>query len=136
MTPPSSIPHGATALLLVVGWASAWQNGVVPSTLSYATGPYSPDAFLWASQLSMAVDPVMAVLALRYRAAGSLLFGLVALWTLLGSYTVVLALRSPNPPMQGTAAGVVVVVGVAVGRAALLSYTKTMANFWLKRKAG
>ena len=31
----------------------------VPSTLSYATGPYGEGAYLWASQLSMAVDPLM-----------------------------------------------------------------------------
>eukprot|EP01052_Picozoa_sp_SAG31_P066761 SAG31_NODE_25550_length_459_cov_0.966667_1_plen_113_part_01 len=95
----------------------------VPSTLSYATGPYGPDVYLWASQLSMAVDPLMALLALRYRAAGKTLLLLVGVWSALGLYTLVLALQSPAPPLRGTGIGTFLVVVASVGRAALLSCT-------------
>jgi hypothetical protein len=30
------------AMLCVVGWASCWQNGIVPAILAFATSPYGP----------------------------------------------------------------------------------------------
>ena len=30
------------AMLYVVGWASCWQNGIVPAILAFATSPYGP----------------------------------------------------------------------------------------------
>eukprot|EP01048_Picozoa_sp_COSAG05_P021408 COSAG05_NODE_3930_length_1769_cov_1.417964_1_plen_423_part_00 len=106
-TPPSSpsrgiddvaalagLEHKERALLLLVGWAACWQNGIVPATLSYATATtYSKSSYLWANSLSLAVDPLANLLPLRYRATPSCaqLGGLTLVWTFLGAYMVAVA---------------------------------------------
>ena len=74
-------------LLLLVGWASCWQNGVVPATLPYATKPYGGSVYLWANSLSLAVDPLANLLPLWYRVRPTVgQMGLLTVcWTMLGS---------------------------------------------------
>ena len=129
--------HGGAdsrAMLLVVGWASGWQNGVVPSILPFATAPYGGGwEYLAANTASMLVDPLASVIPLAYRASPAGVVRITLAWTALGVYSLVVALQSPRPLLiDSPALGGAVIVGTAVCRSAMLSYTKVMANYHLK----
>ena len=84
----------------------------------------------------MLVDPVTSLLPLVYRPSPAGVASIALVWTLLGFYSLLLALQSPHPLFEASPGlGGTVVVGSCVLRAALLAYTKVMANYHLKVSA-
>lgn len=71
---------------------------------------------------------------LVYRPSPTGVIAISVLWSALASYSLLLAVQSPTPLFLSTspALGGAIIVLTCVLRAALLSYTKVMANYHLK----
>jgi hypothetical protein len=75
-----------------------------------------------------------AVVPLAYRPSPIGVVGISVVWTTLASYSLLLAVQSPTPLFLSTSPsfGGAIIVLTCVIRAAMLSYTKVMANYHLK----
>ncbi len=96
-------------------WINALTNGVIPSTQSYSSLPYSNMAYTLSVRLSTVANPVACFMALFLPSQS--LTG-TAILTMLGTagatYQVYLAAMSPLPPLLGTAVGEFLVVSSSI----------------------
>ena len=110
--PQSSLTSSQFAVLLgTVAWVNCLTNGVLPSTQSYSSLPYSNMAYTLSVRLSSIANPLACLLALflhLHSVNGILLLTLTG--TMLSGYQLYLAALSPFPPMLHTVAGEVLSV--------------------------
>ncbi|KAL5022039.1 hypothetical protein ScPMuIL_001194 [Solemya velum] len=111
--------------LLVIAWINALINGVLPSVQSYSCLPYGTSNYHIAVVLSNVANPVACFVAFFIPVASSLVLSIVTLiGTGFGAYIMVLASLSPNPPMNDSVVGSVVMIAVSVLVMLFLTFAK------------
>lgn len=99
--------------LMTIALSQGLCYGFATSIQSYACLPYGNRAYILAIRLGLAINPVVSFLALFVyitSKAGVTLLNLGG--TICAAYTLFLAIKSPFPPLKGTALGEVLVVSL------------------------
>ena len=102
-------------LLGITGWVNALTNGILPSTQSYSSLPYSNMVYTLTVRLSTVANPLACFIALFLPTKSlGVVMGLSMLGTGLSGYQLYLAALSPNPPLLGEWTGDF--LAVSIGR--------------------
>ncbi|KAK0146979.1 Solute carrier family 52, riboflavin transporter, member 3-A [Merluccius polli] len=98
----------------LVVWVNSATNGLLPSVQTYSCMPYGNLAYHLSAALASVANPVVCIAAMFFPNRSLLFLGaLGALGTAFGSYNMAMAALSPCPLLQGSAAGVVIIVSDA-----------------------
>ncbi|XP_061123935.1 solute carrier family 52, riboflavin transporter, member 2 [Syngnathus typhle] len=114
-------------LLALLAVSNALTNGVLPSVQSFTCLPYSTMTFHLSVVLGNIANPLACFLAMFVILRSFPRLGVLSLaGGVFAVYLLVLASRSPCPPLQGTTAGVVLVVASWILFTGLFSYLKVV----------
>lgn len=122
-------------LLFIQTWVSFFQNGVLLSVQSYSCLPYGNVAYHLTVTLSNIAAPLAFFAAFFVPVHNTLILTVeTIISTLIGSYILVLAVLSPDPPLRDATPGVVLVVLAWILFSGLVSHTKASLGtiFWMK----
>lgn len=98
-------------LLVVNAWVNGIENGILFALQSFAAGPYGNETFHISAVGGSIVDPVACFINYFVRVGSSkILVILTIIATGLMAYIAYLAVLSPNPPLKGTIAGIIIMV--------------------------
>ncbi|XP_019729669.1 solute carrier family 52, riboflavin transporter, member 2 isoform X1 [Hippocampus comes] len=114
-------------LLALLAVSNALTNGVLPSVQSFTCLPYGTMTFHLSVVLGNIANPLACFLAMFVILRSSTRLGVLSLaGGAFAAYLMVLASRSPCPPLQGTTTGVVLVVASWIMFTGLFSYLKVV----------
>lgn len=112
-------------LLCIQAWINCLSNGVLPSIQAYASEPYGNKTYHLVATLSSIASALTCFIALWIPCSSSQLVTILAsVYTVLGSYILVLASLSPTPPLYDSDVGSVIIILVSIISGILISYTK------------
>ncbi|NXH13823.1 S52A3 protein, partial [Bucco capensis] len=126
-------PAELSFIYLLIAWASALTNGVLPSVQSYSCLPYGNTAYHLTATLSSMANPLACVVAMILPNRSLTLLGtLTVAGTSFGAYNMAIAVMSPCPLLQQSQWGDVTIVLSWVLFTGTLSYVKVMAGVILR----
>ncbi|XP_072531475.1 riboflavin transporter 2 isoform X2 [Salminus brasiliensis] len=102
-------------IFIILAWANALTNSVLPSIQSYSCLPYGNRAYHWSATMASVANPLACFIAMFYSQRSLVLMGLLtAFGSVFGIYIMGMAVLSPCPLLVNHTAGVVLIVMVAV----------------------
>ncbi|XP_066558817.1 solute carrier family 52, riboflavin transporter, member 3-A [Amia ocellicauda] len=120
-------------IYFLVVWVNCLSNGVLPSVQTYSCMPYGNMAYHLSATLGSMANPVACIIAMFLPKRSLLFLGVLCLFgTGFGTYNMAMAAMSPCPLLQGSAAGVAVIVLSWVFFTGTLSYIKVMVGVILR----
>lgn len=112
-------------LLVQIACINALTNGILPSVSSYATLPYGNQAYHLSATLSSIANPLACLVAFFLPVLSMWVIGSTTLSGIgIGIYVLVIATRSPTPPMAGEGLGAAIIVIASILVSALMSFSK------------
>ncbi|XP_074841659.1 riboflavin transporter 2-like [Carettochelys insculpta] len=120
-------------IFLLLAWANALTNGVLPAVQSYSCLPYGTMAYHLAATLAAMANPLACFLGMFLPNRCLLTLGLLsAAGSGFGCYIMAMAVHSPCPPLLHSHAGVPLIVLSWVLFVGVLSYVKLMIGLILR----
>nr|XP_003707438.1 PREDICTED: solute carrier family 52, riboflavin transporter, member 3-A-like [Megachile rotundata] len=112
-------------LFVLLGTCCFFSNGFFPSVQSYSCLPYGNIAYQLSITFAQFANPLVCLLAFWLKISSIKIINYMSLICLfMGTYVMYLAIMSPNPPLQTTKLGIVLVVLVWTILIGLISYLK------------
>ncbi|XP_027553141.1 solute carrier family 52, riboflavin transporter, member 3 [Neopelma chrysocephalum] len=125
-----------TFIYLLITWASALTNGVLPSVQSYSCLPYGHTTYHLAATLSNMANPLACVVAAFLPSRSLSLMGFLTMaGTGFGAYNMAMAVMSPCPLLQQSQWGDAIIVLSWVLFTGTLTYVKVMAGVILRSRS-
>ncbi|KAK1173019.1 riboflavin transporter 2 [Acipenser oxyrinchus oxyrinchus] len=120
-------------LFVVLGWANALTNAVLPAVQSYSCLPYGNNAYHMSATFGAVANPVACFIAMFLPNRSFLLLGVLTLaGTGFGSYIMTTAVLSPCPFLIHYSTGAMLIVMAWVLFVLSLSYVKVMIGVILR----
>ncbi|XP_029448167.1 riboflavin transporter 2-like [Rhinatrema bivittatum] len=121
------------SIFLLLAWANALTNGVLPAVQSYSCLPYGNSAYHLSATLAALANPLACCITLVLPNRSLMTLGiLTTIGTGIGSYILAMAVLSPCPLLLHTNIGVILIVFCWVLFVGLLSYVKVMIGLILR----
>lgn len=112
-------------LLVQVSIINALTNGILSAVQPYATIPYGSETYHLQATLSIIVSPLACGVAFFLPVVSAkIISAITSAGLLLSVYVLVLAARSPYPPLTGEVSGSVLVIIASVLLAACMTFSK------------
>ncbi|KAM5246458.1 solute carrier family 52, riboflavin transporter, member 3 [Ctenodactylus gundi] len=129
-------PAQLAFVYVLVAFANALTNGVLPSVQTYSCLPYGSLAYHLSATLSAMANPLACFLSVFLPNRSLPFLGvLMVLGTGFGAYNMAMAVMSPCPLLQGHWGGEVLIVASWVLFTACLSYIKVMLGVILRDRS-
>ncbi|XP_030076528.1 riboflavin transporter 2 [Microcaecilia unicolor] len=120
-------------IFLLLAWANALTNGVLPAVQSYSCLPYGNSAYHLSATLAALANPLACLITMVLPNRSLMTLGiLTTVGTGIGSYIMTMAVLSPCPLLLHTHIGVILIVLCWVLFVGLLSYVKVMIGLILR----
>ncbi|XP_078542588.1 riboflavin transporter 2-like [Lissotriton helveticus] len=120
-------------IFILLAWANALTNAVLPSVQSYSCLPYGNSAYHLSATLAAVANPLACFVAMFLPNRSLKMMGaLTAAGTGIGCYIMAMAVLSPCPPLRHHHGGVVLIVLAWVLFVGTLSYVKVMIGLILR----
>ncbi|XP_023150150.2 riboflavin transporter 2-like [Amphiprion ocellaris] len=137
--PKSSFGSGSYSWLqvsyifVVLGWANALTNVVLPSVQSYSCLPYGNNAYHLSASLAAVANPLACFIAMFLPIRSLVLMGVLTVCgSAVGAFIMSMAVLSPCPLLVHDSAGAVIIVLSWVLFVLTLSYVKVMIGLILR----
>ncbi|KAI4891060.1 hypothetical protein NFI96_023918 [Prochilodus magdalenae] len=120
-------------IFVIMAWANALTNSVLPSIQSYSCLPYGNQAYHWSATMASVANPVACFVAMFYSQRSLVLMGLLTgFGSVIGIYIMGMAVLSPCPLLVDDISGVVLIVAAWTFFVLTLSYVKVMVAVILR----
>ncbi|KAJ1195369.1 hypothetical protein NDU88_004649 [Pleurodeles waltl] len=120
-------------IFILLAWANALTNAVLPSVQSYSCLPYGSSAYHLSATLAALANPLACFVAMFLPNRSLKMMGvLTAAGSGIGCYIMAMAALSPCPPLLHHHGGVVLIVLAWVLFVGTLSYVKVMIGLILR----
>ncbi|KAL6460420.1 hypothetical protein MHYP_G00303860 [Metynnis hypsauchen] len=120
-------------IFVILAWANALTNSVLPSIQSYSCLPYGNQAYHWSATMASVANPVACFIAMFYSQRSLVLMGFLSgFGSLIGMYIMGMAVLSPCPLLVNTTTGVVLIVAAWTVFVLTLSYVKVIVAVILR----
>ncbi|XP_063041012.1 riboflavin transporter 2-like [Engraulis encrasicolus] len=120
-------------IFVVLGWANALTNAVLPSVQSYSCLPYGNVTYHWSATMAAVANPIACFIAMFFPRRSLFLMGvLTAVGSAIGAYIMAMAVLSPCPLLVNHIAGSVLIVGAWVLFVLIMSYVKVIIGVILR----
>ncbi|KAJ8411590.1 hypothetical protein AAFF_G00163980 [Aldrovandia affinis] len=120
-------------VFVVLAWANALTNAVMPSVQSYSCLPYGNRAYHLAATMAAVANPVACFIAMFVPIRSLVLMGFLTMTgTGIGAYIMAMAALSPCPLLMHDSTGTILMVGAWVLFVLTLSYVKVMIGVILR----
>uniref|UniRef100_A0A3P8TK75 Riboflavin transporter n=1 Tax=Amphiprion percula TaxID=161767 RepID=A0A3P8TK75_AMPPE len=120
-------------IFVVLGWANALTNVVLPSVQSYSCLPYGNNAYHLSASLAAVANPLACFIAMFLPIRSLVLMGVLTVCgSAVGAFIMSMAVLSPCPLLVHDSAGAVIIVLSWVLFVLTLSYVKVMIGLILR----
>ncbi|KAK9526523.1 hypothetical protein VZT92_015219 [Zoarces viviparus] len=120
-------------IFVILAWANALTNVVLPSVQSYSCLPYGSNTYHLSATMAAVANPLACFIAMFFPVRSLLLMGaLTATGSGVGAYIMGMAALSPCPPLVHGTSGSVVIVLAWVLFILTLSYVKVIIGLILR----
>ncbi|XP_030645066.1 riboflavin transporter 2 [Chanos chanos] len=120
-------------IFVILAWANALTNSVLPSVQSYSCLPYGNKAYHWSATMAAVANPMACFIAMFYSQRSLVLMGvLTTIGTAIGAYIMSMAALSPCPLLVHDAFGTLIIVGAWIFFVLSLSYVKVIIGVILR----
>uniref|UniRef100_A0A3Q1EF90 Riboflavin transporter n=1 Tax=Acanthochromis polyacanthus TaxID=80966 RepID=A0A3Q1EF90_9TELE len=120
-------------IFVVLGWANALTNVVLPSVQSYSCLPYGNNAYHLSASLAAVANPLACFIAMFFPIRSLVVMGVLTVCgSAVGAFIMGMAALSPCPLLVHDSAGAVIIVLSWVLFVLSLSYVKVMIGLILR----